>query len=125
MKIENRGIYFGANITGGEAGSAGVVCYKVDDGSFRLAVVDSEGKVVNTDGNGKIQTLAFRDLGTEGAEVFLADGKTDPNVKPSQEMIVTVGSHAVIIEGTAKPGIEFNGQRPTHFSSFQLQDGVK
>lgn len=108
-----KGIYFGANITGGEGGaSTSVACDDLGNNlHYTLVAVDKKG-AVTTDDDGRFQRLTVTDRKKGGVEVYR--GVNDNLfLKPDQKIQVEVGSHTLTIEATDTRGILLNGASPT------------
>ncbi len=113
MFVENKGIYYGADMDGG-GGSGGtlVECDDLPNGKdYMLCEVNGEGAVV-VDGERGYHRLHIRDLGEGGVQV--CRGVNDnPVMRPGETLDVEVGVHTVKIRGTAKRGVLLNGEQPT------------
>lgn len=110
------GLYFGANITGGEGGSSTkVACDDLgNDLHYILSDVNKKGAVVKDD-DGRFQRLTLSDYKKGGVEVHR--GVNDnPILGPGQTIQVEVGSHTLTIEGTGSRGVLLNGASPTKAS---------
>lgn len=107
------GLYFGANITGGEGGSSTkVVCDNLGNNlHYTLAEVDKKGAVVEG-GDGRFQRLTLADYKTGGVKV-LRGVNDNPVLTPGQTLKVEVGLHTLTIEGTDSRGVLLNGASPT------------
>ena len=111
--IEQKGIYYGANITGAEGGSnTKVVCDDLgNDFHYVLSEVNGKGAVV-TDDDGRFQRLTIEDHKKGGVEAHR--GVNDnPFLEPGQKLQVELGSHTLTIEATDSRGVLLNGKSPT------------
>lgn len=106
------GLYFGANITGGEGGSSTkVVCDDLGNNlHYTLAEVDKKGAVMRNS-DGRFQRLIVSDRKEDGVEAYLVND--NEFLKPGQTLQVQVGSHKLTIEGTDSQGVLLNGASPT------------
>jgi hypothetical protein len=109
-----RGIYYGANITGGEGGV--VKCESIGIGDRSLYTLTA----VNTAQKEKLQTadkplegFMLEDLTSRGVKVIPLGKGNDQILGPGEKLSDKAGLHSVTIEGTAKQGVLFNGNAVT------------
>ncbi|MEK7111051.1 MAG: hypothetical protein AAB856_00500 [Patescibacteria group bacterium] len=114
MSELNKGIYFGANIIGGEGGSNNTkaVCDDLsNDFHYTLSEVNRKGAVTK-DADKRFQRLTVKDYKEGGVQV-LRGTNDNPFLKPGQTLQVEVGSHTLTIKGTDSRGVLLNGKNPT------------
>lgn len=116
---ENRGLYYGASITGAEGGVVstnqaecreGIVVVGKDN-EFEVAKVNKTG-AVEMAARARHAKVTVRELGSRGVEVV---DRSEPDyvLSPGESRNVRIGSAEVRIEANPDTGITYNGAVPT------------
>ena len=108
-EILSEGKYFGANITGREGGSTGIICVKVGNSVYRIIEVDSHGVATKNKLRG-INLISFQDIGALG--LLMLHLPKDRLIKPGNRIKCKVGSHTLIIKATKRRGVRLNRKKP-------------